>query len=113
LARPRPEGLAAALPLGGADRALARAAGALLPPRLPAAARGLAAPARGGRAPAPVGHLADDALVDEGHAHRRAEHLGELHAALRAAVGTEDGQSGHPTSPPSAAAPWSASRSCA
>src|SRR5947208_6301102 len=45
-ALPISEGLAAALPLGGPDAALARAAGALLLPRLPAAARDLAAALR-------------------------------------------------------------------
>jgi hypothetical protein len=60
-----PERLAAALPLRGADRALARTAGALLLPRLLAAARDLAAPLGVVGADTPVGQLAHDRLVQQ------------------------------------------------
>src|SRR5207245_5399384 len=72
-ARRGAEGLAAALPLRGADRSLARAAGALLLPRLPAAARDLAAALRVVRARAPIRPLAHHRLVQPPHADPHAE----------------------------------------
>src|SRR3989441_975713 len=85
------EGLAAALPLRGADRSLARAAGALLLPRLPAAARDLAAAFRVVRARAPIRQLAHHRLVQQRHADLHAEDVGlELHRALVLALRVDD-----------------------
>src|SRR5438034_1181518 len=90
-ARRGAEGLAAALPLRGADRALARAAGALLLPRLPAAARDLAAALRVVRARAPIRQLAHHRLVQQRHADLHAEDVGlELHRALALALRVDD-----------------------
>src|SRR3990172_5469645 len=74
--RRRAEGLTAALPLRGADRALPGPAGALLPPRLPAAARHLAPPLRVVRARAPVGELSHDRLVEQRPADLDSEDVG-------------------------------------
>jgi hypothetical protein len=87
VARARAEDDAAAGPLRGADRALAGAAGALLAPRLRAAAADHAARAGGVRAPAARGELGDHGLVHERAVERRAEHgvveLQLLRAAAR------------------------------
>src|SRR5207244_3879323 len=75
------ERLAAALPLRRADRALARAAGALLLPGLLAAARDLAPALRVVGADATIGELAHDGLMQHGQVHG-VEHVGlELEAA--------------------------------
>src|SRR5690242_7754941 len=71
--RRRSERLAAALPLDGTRRALPRAAGPLLLPRLAPAARDLAAAASVVRAGATVGQLAGDSLMEERHTDLRAE----------------------------------------
>src|SRR5436309_3365628 len=116
LARGGAERLAAALPLGRPDRALAGAARALLLPRLPAAARHLAPPLGVVRARAPRGQLLHHGLVDQRHAHRLREDVGpEIERLLLLALAVEHGNGRHATWPLclSAAAPWSASRSCA
>src|SRR5207245_1550775 len=116
LARGGAERLAAALPLGRPDRALAGAARALLLPRLPAAARHLAPPLGVVRARAPRGQLLHHGLVDLRHAHRLREDVGpEIERFLLLALAVEHGNGRHATWPLclSAAAPWSASRSCA
>src|SRR6185503_1132164 len=73
--RRRAERLAAALPLHGARRALPGAAGPLLLPRLAAAARHLAAPARIVSAGPPVGELARDRLMEQRRADLGGEHV--------------------------------------
>src|SRR6185436_75911 len=116
LPRARPERLAAALPLGGANGALPGPSGALLPPRLAATAADIAAPEGGVRAGAPVGQLPDHRLMQRRHLQGPAEDVGcELEGALGLARRVENGKARHVTSPPapSAAAPWSASRSSA
>src|SRR5207248_9736981 len=75
----------------GADRSLARAAGALLLPRLPAAPRDLAAAFRVVRARAPVRQLAHHRLVQQRHADLHAEDVGlELHRPLVVALRVDD-----------------------
>ena len=84
--------------------------GFLPPPRHLAAALGVVG------ARAPVGQLAHDRLVEHRHVHGPAEHLGgELEGAAGLAAASRTGTLGMATSPPapSAAAPWSASRSSA
>ena len=73
VAHDRAVGHAAADPLGRADRALARAAGALLAPRLLPAAADLAARLDLVRAGAQTGHRRHDHLVHQRHVHRRLE----------------------------------------
>src|SRR5574341_104719 len=78
----RAEGLAAPLPLGRADRALAGPPGPLLPPRLPPSAGHLAAPLGVVRSGAAVGELAGHRLVQQRAADLDAEDVGlELHRA--------------------------------
>src|SRR5262245_37757497 len=90
-ARRGTEWLAATLPLGGADAALARAPGAFLFPRLLAAARDLAAPAGVVRARATVGELAHHGLVQQRHTDLHAEHVRfQLDGALVLALGVHD-----------------------
>src|SRR6266540_3379846 len=110
------EGLAAALPLGRADRALAGPARALLFPRLSASARDLA-PALGVvGARAPRRQLLHDRLVQQRDADGTRENIGgQLELLLRLALRVEHGNGRHATWPLwlFAAATWSASRSCA
>ena len=75
-ARRGTERLAAALPLGGADGALAGAAGALLLPGLAAAARAPRCALGVVGARATVGQLAHHRLMQQRHLHRAAEHVG-------------------------------------
>src|SRR5207247_9310942 len=72
-ARLRPEGLPAAFPLGGADRALTRATGPLLSPGLLAAPRHLAAASGGVGARTPVRQLPRDRLMQQRHTDLDAE----------------------------------------
>src|SRR6185503_18034827 len=93
-----------------------RGPNALLPPRLAATAADIAAPEGGVRAGAPVGQLPDHRLMQRRHLQGPAEDVGrELEGALGLARRVENGKARHVTSPPapSAAAPWSASRSSA
>src|SRR5207244_5498039 len=79
-ARLRPEGLPAAFPLGGADRALTRATGPLLSPGLLAAPRHLAAASGGVGARTPVRQLPRDRLMEQRHTDLDAEDVAlELH----------------------------------
>src|SRR5256886_853105 len=85
------ERLAAALPLGRADGALAGAAGALLLPRLLAAARHLTAALGVVGAGAAIGQLARHRLMEQGHPHLDAEHLRlEVERAALATLCAED-----------------------
>src|SRR5262249_57311470 len=68
--------LAAAFPLGRADRALTRATVALLLPRLLAATRDLAAALRVVGADPTIGELARNGLMQQGPAHLDAENVG-------------------------------------
>src|SRR6185503_16017115 len=97
VARRGPEDDAAAGEVRRADRALAGAAGALLAPRLRAAAADVAARLRRGRAlPAGV-ELRADRLVDERAVEARAERRVVEVDGLRAA---EDGSASHRCAPP-------------
>src|SRR5262249_47759391 len=85
------ERLAAALPLGRADRALTGAAGALLLPRLLATARHFAATLGVVSAGAAIGQLARHRLMEQRHPHLDAEHLWlEIERATLATLCTED-----------------------
>src|SRR4029450_14133279 len=92
----RPPRVAAPLPPSAAEGALPAAPGALLPPRLPAAAAHLAAAACGVRAHAPVGELAHHRLMHHGHVHRASEHrVGELEGAAGLPAAVENGKARH------------------
>src|SRR5262249_35628996 len=90
-ARRRPEDHGAVAPLRAARRALARAAGALLPPRLLAAAGDLADLLGVVRTLAALGELPADDARDQVGARRQAEHLvGEVDVAGRGVVESLD-----------------------
>ena len=114
-ARRGPERLAAALPLGGADRALPRPPGALLLPRLPAAAARDVAAALGSCVPV---RRAASSAPPPGAAAARARVRRTRRRTARGSGPSLPPRHGNASAwllalfAPSAAAPWFASRSC-